>query len=188
MGYPRYLRYRQTPSKTMDNTSDTSIITSQTLRGIIPASMMQHDNTAQFRPEYANTSVITNATTENPLLNFSTEIDPSKEETMSPHDTTKFVLHGVLLCIVGVLGLVGNISGTLTFFRLQRPLKFHWLMIVLFTFDTLFITAAFILFAMPQISQDYKDGPHNYVGVQILPFIQISMTGSIYAQVSESIL
>ena len=102
-------------------------------------------------------------------------------------ESTNFIFHGILLVVVGAIGIIGNLYGMGTFVMLKRPLKFHWLMTTLLIFDTLFIIAAFFIFALPQLSEDYKVKIHSYLGPKILPFIQIAMTGAIYSKVAFTV-
>ena len=105
----------------------------------------------------------------------------------SPNILTNFIFQGVLLTVIGAIGVVGNMSGIFHFIKLERPLKFHWLMATLFIFQTVFIVTAFIIFALPTLDDEYKSFTHMLVGPKILPFLQIAMTGSLYCQVAFTI-
>jgi hypothetical protein len=73
-----------------------------------------------------------------------------------------FVVEGILLCIIGILGIIGNVAAIIVFARQKVQKNFHAFMISLSVFDLIFIMAAILLFTIPQFS-------YNYTGIE--PFI-----------------
>ena len=136
--------------------------------------------------ELYTTSPIFSATLNNDSLD-SAHSDNSTQLDNSSKEITKYVFQAMLLTLVGVIGIVGNIAGIIIFSNLEKPLKFHWLMITLFIFDTILILSAFIIFSLPELSSGYKDSAHMYVGPKVLPFLQIAMTGALYCQIAMTI-
>ena len=57
----------------------------------------------------------------------------------------------------------------------------------LFVFDTIFVLAAILIFALPTLSEEYMANAHLYVGPKVLPFLQMAMTGSLYCQIGFTI-
>ena len=128
------------------------------------------------------------------FANFSTNNLSTTETTISPESNLKYkyeivktVFHGILLVLIGIIGVVGNISGIIHFIKMERPVKFHWLMMTLFMFDTIFVLSAFIIFALPTLSSAYLHNAHMWVGPKVIPFLQMAMTGSLYCQIAFTI-
>ena len=125
------------------------------------------------------------------LANFSANNFSTAEPTISQEEinqfSTKVIFHGILLVLIGIIGVVGNISGIIHFIKMERPVKFHWLMMTLFIFDTIFVLTAFIIFALPTLSSSYAQHTHMWVGPKVLPFLQMAMTGSLYCQIAFTI-
>ena len=94
--------------------------------------------------ELYTTSPIFSATLNNDSLD-SAHSDNSTQLDNSSKEITKYVFQAMLLTLVGVIGIVGNIAGILIFSNLDKPLKFHWLMITLFIFDTKLLLRANVL-------------------------------------------
>ena len=136
--------------------------------------------------ELYTTSPIFSATLHNNPLD-SVHSDNSTQLENYSKEITKYVFHAILLTLVGVIGIAGNIAGIIIFSNLEKPLKFHWLMITLFIFDTILILSAFIIFSLPILSIGYKESAHMYVAPKVLPFLQIAMTGALYCQITMTI-
>ena len=64
----------------------------------------------------------------------------------------EFAFEVVLLIIVGVLGIIGNCSAIVLFARLKLQLKFHRLMMMLASFDLVYVLLSLILFTVPQVN------------------------------------
>jgi len=101
---------------------------------------------------------------------------------------TEFVLERVLLIIIGCLGIIGNLCIIGIFTRLRNRQTFHRLMILLATFDTLYILFSFFIFSLPSIFKSYDDSAfYNYLLPVILPLNHIALTGSVYSKLSITI-
>ena len=129
--------------------------------------------------------------TNSTFANYSANNFSITNSTLTPESTvqniTKIVFHGILLVLIGAIGVVGNIAGIIHFIKMERPVKFHWLMMTLFIFDTIFVLAALIIFALPTLSSAYLHNAHMWVGPKVLPFLQMAMTGSLYCQIAFTI-
>ena len=111
-----------------------------------------------------------------------------REEGDKVQKSMEFVFEVVLLTIVGIAGMVGNTAAIILFSRLRNQLKFHRLMMMLSTFDGLYILLSIVLFALPVISTTYMtSGAHYYVLPRALPVAQIALTGSIYSTLAITI-
>ena len=62
-------------------------------------------------------------------------------------DYVAFIVEGVLLMIVGILGMVGNLSAITVFARQHLQKNFHALMLSLAVFDLVYILANFLCFS-----------------------------------------
>ena len=101
---------------------------------------------------------------------------------------TEFILERVLLIIIGCLGIVGNLCIIGIFTRLRNRQIFHRLMIMLASFDTLYILFSFFIFSLPSIFKSYDDSAfYNYLLPIILPLNHIALTGSVYSKLSITI-
>ena len=100
---------------------------------------------------------------------------------------TVFVFEGVLVMILGGFGILGNCVLVGLFVKLRNKLNFHRLMITLAIYDIIYILLCIIVFAVPQISEEYKtQGYHFYIAPKSVPMMQIALTGSVYCTVSVS--
>ena len=100
----------------------------------------------------------------------------------------KFVIEGMLILIIGVIGMFGNTMGIAMFSGLkERQLKFHRLMILLFVYDNAYILLSILVFSLPQLNEVYKVKYLKYVAPTVLPLVHISLTGSVYSTVAISL-
>ena len=100
----------------------------------------------------------------------------------------EFVFEVVLMLVVSFIGIIGNLALIIMFAKMKkRQLKFHWLMIVLSGFDTAYILLSVVLFAIPGISEEYRDNYHPYIVPLGVPIIQVALTGSVYCTTAISI-
>ena len=97
------------------------------------------------------------------------------------------VIEGILLSIVGVIGLFGNTLGIIVFAKLRDQIKFHRLMILLFFYDNAYIIFSILIFALPQLSNTYKENYLKYIVPTALPLVQIALTGSVYSTLAISL-
>ena len=100
----------------------------------------------------------------------------------------EFVFEVVLMLVVSFIGIIGNLALIIMFTKMKKKqLKFHWLMIVLSGFDTAYILLSVVLFALPGISEEYRDNYHPYIVPLGVPIIQVALTGSVYCTTAISI-
>ena len=100
----------------------------------------------------------------------------------------EFVFEVVLMLVVSFIGIIGNLALIIMFAKMKKKqLKFHWLMIVLSGFDTAYILLSVVLFAIPGISEEYRDNYHPYIVPLGVPIIQVALTGSVYCTTAISI-
>lgn len=103
-------------------------------------------------------------------------------------NSTEFVFEVVLLTGIGIIGIIGNSAAIVVFSRLRMQLKFHRLMMLLSTYDSVYVLLSILLFALPYMSQAYREsGAHYYILPKALPFAQIALTGSIYSTLAITI-
>ena len=69
---------------------------------------------------------------------------------------TTFIFECVLIMIAGSFGIVGNCLLIFKFIQLKIKVNFHWLMLALAIYDTIYISLCILLFAIPQIFEGYK--------------------------------
>ena len=103
----------------------------------------------------------------------------------------QYVIHGILMPIVSVLGFVGNIVGigyVITLSARKRQYTFYLLLLVLFIFDISFIIMATIIFSLREIFPDFYLEENNILVIYLdrwsLPMAQLSLFGSIYITVA----
>ena len=104
-----------------------------------------------------------------------------------------YILHGVLIPIVGVIGLCGNVIGIgyVAFLSIhQRMYTFYLLLIALFIFDLSFIVSAAVTFSLREIFPQFYDKPIStlilYLEYWSLPMSSLTLFGSIYFTVAIS--
>ena len=102
--------------------------------------------------------------------------------------SSKFLLEVVLLLVVGVFGIIGNLSSIIIFARIRNQLKFHRLMVTLAVYDTFCILLSIIIFTFPLVSKSFvTSGVYHHLVPKILPLVQIAMTGSVYSTIAISL-
>ena len=100
---------------------------------------------------------------------------------------TQVVFEVVVLLILGVFGLIGNVSLIGMFLKAEKKLNFHWLMILLAVYDTLLILLFVTVITMPQLSEQYTShGYYQCIAPIAMPLLQISITGSAYCTIGVS--
>ena len=101
---------------------------------------------------------------------------------------TEFVFEVVLITIVGIFGIIGNfiVQGFLV--KLDQKIHFHHLMITLQIYDTIYISFSILVFAVPEMFEEFKiEGHYFYIAPVAFPMLQVALTGSTYCAVSISI-
>ena len=103
----------------------------------------------------------------------------------------QYLIHGILMPIVSVLGFVGNIVGigyVITLSARKRQYTFYLLLLILFIFDISFIIMATIIFSLREIFPDLYLEENNILVIYLdrwsLPMAQLSLFGSIYITVA----
>ena len=100
----------------------------------------------------------------------------------------KFLFEAVFLLIIGILGILGNISSIVIFSRIKKQLKFHRLMMMLAIYDTFCILFSIVIFTIPLVSSNFMtSGLYHYIIPKALPLVQIAMTGSVYSTIAISV-
>lgn len=101
---------------------------------------------------------------------------------------TPFIFECVLVMIAGSFGIVGNCLLIFKFIKFKIKVNFHWLMLALAIYDTIYISLCILLFAIPEIFEDYKiHGYYFYIAPKAVPLIQVVLTGSVYCTFSISL-
>ena len=91
------------------------------------------------------------------------------------------LFEAILVLITGSVGLFGNCILIYWFFKLNRKLNFHYLMLTLAAYDTIYVLLCILVFAIPKLFQNYNtDVYYYYLVPKAIPIIQVALTGSIY--------
>lgn len=101
----------------------------------------------------------------------------------------QMIIEGLLIPLVTIFGLCGNVVSiiVLRHTRLDMKWSFRCLLIMLAMFDTIFITCITISFSMPQIWSTWRQTIHPHIFPWLLPFIQMSLNGSIWSIVAVAV-
>jgi len=95
--------------------------------------------------------------------------------------TDKFIIEGILLTGLAVIGIIGNILCIATFAKKVVQQNFHRLMLSLAAVDLCFLTLAILIFGLPTLMPSLKETNLFKRSIPFtLPATQISITGSIY--------
>jgi len=87
--------------------------------------------------------------------------------------------------IIGVFGVLGNISCIISLSVKSNVRNFHRLMMFTAVYELLYITMAIILFSLPHIAPSISESPSFKRCVPVfLPLAHIALTGSIYLTVA----
>ena len=103
-------------------------------------------------------------------------------------ETSNFVIQGVLLTVIAVLGVCGNFASIIYFSRPQRYRShFEPFMLWLAVYDTIFILSAWLAYSAPVLSENYvKAGYNGYLIPWVVPIAQVATTGNIYLTIAIS--
>ncbi|XP_023321774.1 probable G-protein coupled receptor frpr-1 [Eurytemora carolleeae] len=101
----------------------------------------------------------------------------------------KFVVEGILVPVITGFGLAGNIASMLVLRspKLDMKVSIRHILMMLALFDSLFIMFTTLSFSLLQLYPGWKTYYHGIVFPWIFPFIQISLTGSIWSTVSVAV-
>jgi hypothetical protein len=93
---------------------------------------------------------ISNSNNFTEMFNMTEEVDRSAvDDTRHFQKSMEFVFEVVLLSLVGGFGIVGNVGAVFLFSKQGVLLKFHRLMMMLATFDLMYILLRFVLSSNP---------------------------------------
>jgi len=93
----------------------------------------------------------------------------------------RFVVEGIALVLVGVLGIIGNICCIFWFSQKVVQKNFHQLMLSLAVCDLLYVLLSIALFGLPNIVNSVSQSNlYMHLVPVFLPLAQIGLTGSIY--------
>ena len=103
-------------------------------------------------------------------------------------DTSNYVIQGVLLTTIGVIGVCGNIACIIYFGRVRRRrTHFEAFMLWLAVCDNVFIVTAWLAYGAPTLSKVYvKYGISGYLIPWVVPIAQVATTGNIYLTIAIS--
>jgi len=113
----------------------------------------------------------------------------SEEERLKWSETAGFVIEGILIPILALLGIFGNILCVWTFNKKDVELKpsFANLLKCLSIFDTIFLASMFLQYSLPQMSEEFNVWVYPYITPYSFPIIHISLTGSVYSVVAVAL-
>ena len=104
------------------------------------------------------------------------------------HQHVQYALEYIAMLVMGIIGIVGNTIAVYIFCNLKQQLKFHQLMIMIFVFDTAFITLSLMIYSFPHMSKEYRYGDtYCHMLPIITPLLEIALTGSIYSTMAISV-
>lgn len=127
-------------------------------------------------------------------VSFNADLNTTCLEADDPSSALfRFIVNGVLLNVVGVLGILGNIISMVILSRPQMRSSINYLLIGLARIDTVLIVTSILLFGLP--------GIHPYTGMlftyfynvypRIMPFVYplatIVQTASVYLTLTVSL-
>lgn len=104
-------------------------------------------------------------------------------------ETVGFIIEGVLIPGLSLLGIIGNILCVWTFNKKDVELKpsFANLLKCLSIFDTIFLASIFLQYSLPVLSEDFMVWVLPYLTPFTVPIIHISLTGSVYSVVAVAL-
>lgn len=115
-------------------------------------------------------------------------MEPDQELSRLFQSNFQFTVEGILLLSFGSLGILGNISCIIIFSYKSSLKSFHYLMLWLAIFDSLYILCSIFLFGIPTIYNGIRGVSwYAHLVPVLLPLAQIGLTGSIYLTVSISV-
>jgi len=104
------------------------------------------------------------------------------------NSTFRFLVEGLALTVIGLLGVLGNSLCIIWFSRKAAQRNFHQLMQCLAGFDLMYVSLSIIMFGVPSILTSVANTTEFKWLMKIcLPFAQIGITGSIYMTVAIAV-
>jgi len=115
--------------------------------------------------------------------------EATEDATKLLGETAAFVIEGVILPVLATAGIVGNLLCVWTFNKTDVELKpsFANLLKCLSIFDTIFLVCILLEYSLPILSQQFYIWVLPRITPIIVPFIHISLTGSVYSVVAVAI-
>ena len=106
----------------------------------------------------------------------------------------EFVVHGVLLCVVGLMGLIGNFISIIILSRPQMKSSINTILIGLVSCDSLLIVTSIFLFSFTvfrhtgnEFFWDYYSNIYPYILPIVYPIGLMAQTGSAYMTLGVTI-
>ena len=149
----------------------------------LPASQSMEENDSTTLPEFQ------------PITSNHSDFENSDghPELWSYPIRFEFVVHGLLICCVGSLGLLGNLAAIVTLSRPQMRNSINTILIGLVSCDCLLIVTSLLMFSFTvfhhtgwAIFQAYKD-IYPYAVPFVYPVALIAQTGSAYLTMSVTV-
>lgn len=113
--------------------------------------------------------------------------------TLPPPEHLRFVVYGILLTTVGLLGLAGNLISITILSRPKMLSSINCCLIGLTSFDMIVTTTSVLMFGLPEISEYtqtmkwYGQGVYQRVTPFVFPLALIAQTGSVYLTVTVTV-
>ncbi|XP_059096177.1 G-protein coupled receptor daf-37-like isoform X2 [Tigriopus californicus] len=101
--------------------------------------------------------------------------------------TSQFVIEGLGILTIGSLGLFINVFALYILFKKQVMRNFHLLMCSLAVYDFFHLVLDILCFALPQFSENYRNGILLHAIPFLIPITQIMLTASCYTTVAITI-
>lgn len=106
----------------------------------------------------------------------------------------EFVVHGLLISIIGLLGLLGNLASIVTLSRPQMRNSINTILIGLVSCDCLLIVTSLLMFSFTVfhhtgwlVFKAYSDIIYPYVVPFVYPIAMTAQTGSAYLTMSVTV-
>ncbi|XP_023323614.1 uncharacterized protein LOC111697741 [Eurytemora carolleeae] len=98
----------------------------------------------------------------------------------------RFLLEGIVIPLLAVMGVVVNVTSlfVLKSHALDMKLAFRNILMMLALFDGCFVVLCTFGFSFPVLFVGWKQEVHPYLFPNLLPWIQISLSGSIWTVVA----
>jgi len=114
---------------------------------------------------------------------------PSTNEETDFVEDVQMVVEGVLVPLVALPGLLGNLlsMAILRSPNIDMKVTFREVLTMGAVFDTVFLACVTVAFALPLLSEYWRDWLHPYLFPLFLPILQISLSGSVWSTVSVTV-
>lgn len=106
----------------------------------------------------------------------------------------EFIVHGILICVVGLLGLLGNLAAIVTLSRPQMRNSINTMLIGLVSCDCLLIVTSLLMFSFTvfhhtgwTIFEVYFNNIYPYAIPFVYPVAMVAQTGSAYLTMSVTV-